>query len=407
MPQQPAPLSTPKHNYRLSLLLHCSFVVVGIVNTLLGPILPTLSAQWRLTDSQAGYLFVALALGAMMSAATSGYMMARFGGIRMLVMGFTLMAASLICLSQSNWAMGVPVIFMLGASLGLINPTMNLLIAEIHYQRRAAALNLVNLAWGVGAASGPMLVVRLGRDGNLSLPLFLLAALILIFALLMTRCREVVVANPASANALAPSPSRNEWTQAYVWLTAALLFCYVGTETATGGWLSSYVQRLNPATDTHWAISQSIFWAALLLGRAIAPLALRALSERRLLLGCASISLAGVSVILVSATSTGIFIGASLAGLGMSAIFPTTLAVFTQHSGTQANKMTGALFLAGSWGAAVLPWLVGQASDYYASLRSGMAVIVGGAAGVWALQIIIHRRLAPSPQPHTPTTAQD
>ena len=33
-------------------------------------------------------------------------------------------------------------------------------------------------------------------------------------------------------------------------LTGALIFCYVGTETATGGWLASYAQRLDSHVET-------------------------------------------------------------------------------------------------------------------------------------------------------------
>jgi MFS transporter, FHS family, glucose/mannose:H+ symporter len=387
-------LSAQIHNYRLSAILHFGFVVVGIVNTLLGPILPTLSSKWRLNDAQAGYLFVAQATGAMLSAAASGYLIARFGVIRVLVTGFTLMAASLICLSLSNWAAGLLAIFCCGVSLGLTNPTINLLVAEIHQERRAAAINLVNFAWGVGAATGPLLVAALGSDGRMGLPLLLLAALLFVTALLIALCQSVSVSTPSQADTPATHASWREASGVYVVLTGALIFCYVGTETATGGWLASYAQRLNTHSGTNWAITQSIFWAALLLGRATAPLALRHLTERRLLLLCAFTSLLGSGLILSSETSAGIFIGASLTGLGMSAIFPTTIALFTEHCGALATKMTGPLFLLGSLGGAAIPWLVGQASALYANLRIGMAVIFSGAVLVFALQAAITKILA-------------
>jgi fucose permease len=387
-------LSAHIHNYRLSAILHFGFVVVGIVNTLLGPILPTLSSKWNLNDSQAGYLFVAQAIGAMMSAAASGYLIARFGVIRVLVTGFTLMAGSLSCLSLSSWAVGLLAIFCCGVSLGLTNPTINLLVAEIHQERRAAAINLVNFAWGVGAASGPLLVAALGGDGRMSLPLLLLAGLLFITALLIALCQSVSVSTPSQTVTSATSASWRDASGAYVMLTGALIFCYVGTETATGGWLASYAQRLNTSSDTNWAITQSVFWVALLLGRAAAPLALRRLTERRLLLLCAFTSLLGSGVILSSETSSGIFIGASLTGLGMSAIFPTTIALFTEHCGALATRMTGPLFLLGSLGGAVIPWLVGQASNLYTNLRIGMAVIFSGAVLVFALQAAITKILA-------------
>jgi fucose permease len=51
--------------------------------------------------------------------------------------------------------------------------------------------------------------------------------------------------------------------------------------------------------------------------------------------------------------------------------------------------MTGILFLLGSLGGAIIPWLVGQATNLYTSLRIGMAVIFSGATLVFILQIAI------------------
>lgn len=376
---------------RLSIIIHLGFVLVGIVNTLLGPILPALSAKWSMNDSQAGHLFAVLAVGGMLGAAVSGWLLGRFGAIRLLVTGFSLMAASLVCLSLSGWALGLSAIFCCGISLGLINPTTNLLIGEIHNERRAAAMNFVNFTWGVGATIGPLLIAWLGGNNQIGLPLQMLAVLLVVIVVLIALCRSISVSPEEQTQTTA---NWREWSKTYVLLTAALIFCYVGTETATGGWLASYAKRLNTQSDSYWAISQSIFWAGLLAGRALAPLALKGLTERHLLLLCAFINLLGSGFILFSGTLTYIIIGASLAGLGMSAIFPTTLALFTEYCGAAANRITGLMFLLGSLGGAIIPWLVGQASSLYTNLRVGMVVIFSGAALVFVLQIIITNILA-------------
>ena len=49
---------------QLAPLMHCGFLLVGVVDTLLGPILPILAARWRLDDSEAGSLFIAQFTGA-------------------------------------------------------------------------------------------------------------------------------------------------------------------------------------------------------------------------------------------------------------------------------------------------------------------------------------------------------
>ena len=61
---------------QLAPLLHFGFLLVGMVQTLLGPILPMLAARWRLDDAQAGSLFIAQFTGAMIGSALSSPMTA-------------------------------------------------------------------------------------------------------------------------------------------------------------------------------------------------------------------------------------------------------------------------------------------------------------------------------------------
>jgi hypothetical protein len=70
----PMPVGEPivyssQRDRQLALLLHSGFLLVGIVHTLLGPILPILAARWRLDDAEAGSLFIAQFMGVMIGSA--------------------------------------------------------------------------------------------------------------------------------------------------------------------------------------------------------------------------------------------------------------------------------------------------------------------------------------------------
>jgi hypothetical protein len=54
---------------QLAPLLHFGFLLVGLVHTLLGPILPMLAARWRLDEAEAGSLFIAQFTGVMIACA--------------------------------------------------------------------------------------------------------------------------------------------------------------------------------------------------------------------------------------------------------------------------------------------------------------------------------------------------
>ena len=73
-------------------LLHLGFLLIGVVNTLLGPILPLLSARWQLDDAGAGALFFLQSAGAIAGSALSGPLIKRLGFSPVLAIGFGLMS---------------------------------------------------------------------------------------------------------------------------------------------------------------------------------------------------------------------------------------------------------------------------------------------------------------------------
>ena len=139
----------------------------------------------------------------------------------------------------------------------------------------------------------------------------------------------------------------------------------------------------------------SFFWAGLLIGRAAAPAVLRRVREADLVLISLFVAGAGLVVILVGSNLMTVSCGAGLTGLGLAAVFPTTLAIFTRHFGRQASQLTGFFFVLAGLGGAVIPWLVGFTSAGFGDLRIGLLIPLFCAASMIVLQIFIIRALAP------------
>jgi fucose permease len=177
-------------------------------------------------------------------------------------------------------------------------------------------------------------------------------------------------------------------------LTGGLIFIYVGTESATAGWIASYAQRLGTSVSEFGTMTPSFFWAGLLIGRVVAPTALRRVSEAALVLISLLVASTGLVVILLGSSLTTVSSGAGLAGLGLAAVFPTTFAIFTRHFGRQASQLTGFVFVLGGMGGALIPWLVGLTSARFGDLRIGLLIPLFGVASMIVLQIVIIRALA-------------
>jgi fucose permease len=62
-------VSPRQRERQLTLLLHGGFLLIGVVTTLLGPILPMLAARWHLGDAELGWLFTAQFTGGILGSA--------------------------------------------------------------------------------------------------------------------------------------------------------------------------------------------------------------------------------------------------------------------------------------------------------------------------------------------------
>ena len=396
------PIVYPSQRDRLlTSLLHSGFLLVGVVHTLLGPILPILVARWRLDDATAGSLFTAQFAGAMIGSALSGPMVEWLGSLRLMACGYAAMAAAVACLGVNSWGIGLVSVLSYGLAIGLIAPITNLLIAEINSHRRAAALNILNLVWALGAVAGPTLIALFARDGRLVRPSIGLAVLLSGIALLIAR-RSLADSSSGpirrkpnqKGRVHVERPAFHAWASPYALLTGGLIFFYVGAEAATAGWVASHAQRMGASASGLGTMMPSFFWAGLLIGRAVAPAALRRLSEAALVLTSLFVAGAGLAVILLGSSLMTLSSGAGLAGLGLAAVFPTTFAIFTRQFGSQASQLTGFIFVLGGIGGTLIPWLVGSISTRFGDLRIGLFIPLFCVASMVALQIVIIRVLA-------------
>jgi FHS family glucose/mannose:H+ symporter-like MFS transporter len=369
-------------------LLHAAFVLTGVVTTLLGPMLPVLSVRWALDDAHAGYLFTAQFSGSMLGVMGSSFLMSRRGHRLSVVLGLGLMALGSATLLSPSWLLGMMSTFCYGIGLGLAIPTTNLLVSELNPETRAAALSLINFSWGVGAAGCPFLVAALLRSDHTSHLLYGVAALLTLAAVVLTRVPFPAV-RPAPESV--SQATTHIWRSRWVPILGALFFLYVGTEAGVGGWTATYAQRMATGAGTLWVLMSSFFWAALLLGRVIAPVLLRHVRELKLAGAGLALSAVGIVALLSATNLPVIAIGISLAGFGFSSVFPIAIATLSSKFGPRAPRIAGLMFALAGAGGATLPWLVGYTSTHLGSLKYGLFVPLVGCIVMLILSVRLSR----------------
>jgi FHS family L-fucose permease-like MFS transporter len=155
---------------------------------------------------------------------------------------------------------------------------------------------------------------------------------------------------------------------------AASIFLYVGAEVAIGSLIVLYLEQSHVLGLDAQAAGKLIplYWGGALVGRFIGSAALRLASPGKLLAACA---LAAVSLILISATTTGAVAGYSLLAIGLvnSIMFPTIFSLASEGLGARAAEGSGILCVA-IVGGAVIPPLTGHLADVSGSLSISLAL---------------------------------
>lgn len=369
---------------------HAAFVPIGIVTVLLGPLLPILSARWSLNYSQAGSLFTAQFMGATAGALLSGVLVSRWGFRFAVTAGLLALAAGVGALPFGSRLLGIVCICCYGFGIGVTIPAINLFVAAMNPERRSAALSLLNFSWSVGAVACPFIVAAAAKVDKIPLLLvalagFLLLLLVGIAAAPSSFAEPAVTAAPGVGTDELPETALLRLNRRSLLVVAALFFLYVGAENSFGGWIASYAKSLGTQSTSLAVMTPSFFFAALMLGRWLAPLVLNRIGEIKTAQAGLSVACLGMAGLVLSRTMPLVVTSVSVAGLGLAAIYPITISRLSQEFGQAAARAGSIMFTLANFGGASLPWLVGYSSHRFHDLRVGLAVPLAATVLMYAL----------------------
>jgi FHS family glucose/mannose:H+ symporter-like MFS transporter len=388
------PLPAANESRRLKFLqaaLFAGFVISGMIATILGPSLPTFIARWALDDTQAGLFFTTQFSGSLLGVLLSSAILSTRGYRDALVLGFFLMAAGVTGLNGASQYIALLATALYGFGFGIAIPATNLCIAEISGARRAAALNLVNMAWGIGAIACPVLLLAGLRADRYTAVLLSIAACALLLSIFFGSIKFAGLSSKSPRTATAEQ-KLNPPHPIHVPVALALLFyLYIGTENAISGWAAEQAHRVG--TGNASAVMPMFFWAGLLSGRGISALILTKVKESLLVITGLVISALGTTSLLLAATRSQVILAVVLAGFGLASVYPIFISWLSKWYGERARRLGGVMFSMAAVGGATMPWLVGFISQHANSLRVGLLVPLCGCAAMIGLVAVLRRRV--------------
>jgi fucose permease len=136
------------------------------------------------------------------------------------------------------------------------------------------------------------------------------------------------------------------------------------------------------------------FYAGLTSGRAGAPLVLRRLPERKIVLAALSLAAAATALLIASRSLEIATVAVFSAGLGCASVYPIFIAWLSRWYGARAKHVGGILFALASLGGSAGPGLIGAVSQYSGSLRVGLLVPLVCAATLISLVLSLRRQTA-------------
>lgn len=359
-------------------LLCAGFVVNGIVISFIGPILPVFMAKWNLDDSRAGLFSLVQFSGSFTGVLASSALVSAKGFKPAITLGLVLLGVGFALLNAPTFGLALAASGIYGLGYGFNTPGTNLWVGETYGERRASALNIMNLAWGAGAIVSSPLALLAVRTSQITPLLYVVGAICAALAVVLLRMpfgKPVDHENEASG-----ATATNATGMGVGILLGILFFTYVGTEVGTSYWAPAHAQRATVWGNNTWTLAPMFFFAGLLSGRGFAAAILLRLKEVTVAVAGILIAATGEIIFLSGRTRGALFGGALIAGLGLASLFPIYIAWLSKWFGARARKVGGVMFALAAAGSALMPPLVGLVSRYTGSLRMGLLVPVAGCA---------------------------
>jgi FHS family glucose/mannose:H+ symporter-like MFS transporter len=361
------------------------FVVAGIVTVMLGPLLPVFIRQWNIQDSQAGILFVSNFAGQLCGALFAARKL-RLS----VVLGAIFSAIGCAFMAWARFGTAPFALFLVGAGIGIGLTAGNIIAGTAIPALRGRLLAIVNVAWGIGAISCPLL---LHAFGSISVRPFLLitSAVLIASALFSIILPPLILGEPPDKEQPAqPLPL----PMPLLLFFSASMLLYIGIENSLGGWLPSYAVRINPAIQA--STITLYFWIAELIGRLLVAAVVTRLGEAILYRICLILLLVTTALFcLLTYPSSGNLMALTfLSAFSLAPLYPLIVSLLLARTGT--HPQLGILFSVTSLGGATLPWLTGVVSTHFQHLRAGLVVPTIAVIALLSLSGAITRKPTPA-----------
>jgi fucose permease len=361
--------------------------VYGMIAAMLGTILPDLSDRFHLTPTQNGTIAFFQALGLIIASVGVGPLLDTEGDKAGLILGLVFIGIVLFLLPRSSGFRSIVVLlFLLGVGGGIVVTGANALVSDVSEAHRAAALNLVNLFFGLGGLATPFISANLFKRNWVRLCYTVASLTVLVLVI------QVITKMPAPSGTggFVLADAGPVLGRPLLFLLGFFLFLYISCEVGVWNWLPRHLIAQGIPETLALNILSLGFALGLLVGRiGVSPILIHVPAVTVTL--AASVAMA-ISTFLMLRTSnpTAAAVLVFIAGLSMAPVFPTTLAMVGNAFPRMSGTAIGFVITCGWAGLAVSSRLIGAiAGDDPVRLKRALLLIPASAVLMIGVNVAI------------------
>lgn len=383
---------TKELKWRVLNHLYLGYILSGAVITIFGAILPHLIEEEQLNYAVAGGLISILAIGNF--CASIIYPLAkRHFSHRAVVVAITALSPIVMLLLTIHppVAFMYLLVFVLGITKGTVTIISNLAM-NVATNSSTKYLNILHTTFAVGAFASPFIMaalLALGFPWRIIMYILCVSGAIFPLNYWTMDYRMLEEPQPSAANAgdhRASGHTRALLTNRSFLIITFIMFMYVGFENTVNGWFVTYLKDTGVMTSALATAMVSVTWIMMMAGRMGTAQFLQNGNKLQIILVSALIDFVAIVLLVNTHTATMAAIIIAVLGLGMSAIYPTTVAAagpIIEGSTMGLSLLTGISAIGGI----LVPQIIGILADAV-GIAGAMVTVVLTVGIMLALSIL-------------------
>ncbi len=355
----------------------------------LGAILPAWRYHLSEDFTEVGQYFLSLNCGFLLSVVASHALLPRKGVKFVFILANGIACGGFLFLALSSppvaaiWRLFG--LLWIGVSAGLLNAAVFHAISPLYRHDRAATVNVAGVLFGLGCLLTALLVAGTYYVYTVPSILILFAVVPAFYAGIYARAqlpRQAVLREVPVMQVL------RDFRNPGAVLFSLLLFFQFGNEWSIAGWLPLFLIRRLGISPEDSLLMLALYWASLLVGRALAQVALKRMNHAVLLIGSIASALLGTIVLASTNNGFGAVMGILFVGAGFAPIYPLVVEKIAHRFPYYHPGFYNGIFSLAITGGLLAPWTLGDVVQAW-GIQAVMIVPLLGTCMVFVLLLLI------------------